>query len=600
MRKYLLILLCFLLVGCSENDPKVPETLQELIDSITIANNLTEDINLPEVYNLKGTDVYALWESNNAALTSEGVVKRGLADINVTLTLSLVTSSELLTKNFDIIILAQDRNVYLAKALETLTIPTQTKVNLSLVKYASYNSNSFNITWSTSNNEVLTNTGRVGLIANDTNITLTASIFYETTTVTKDFPIKIIALSAEEKAEFVFNNADIPLVTSNNVVLPTGFAFGLTGTWESSKPEVLSNSGLLSININQTTNVTLTLTLSTGQRRTFEVIVNQNNHLLLDRTFNGEKIDVKLENKKLVLVDTALTGTYTTEVYTTHKFVEAVASWAAVTSKTATCELFIKIRVDGVWSKYFSYGVWGQGLNNEAINDNDTIAKLSTDEVIVLNSKKADALQMQIVLKRNTLSDDSPVVSLLAVALNIPDYSYQVDVTNLRTSVNYDIPKLYQHDVPGIGKIICSATSSTMLLNYKGHSFVGLADYEHQYIAGIVKDYGHNIYGNWVYNTVGMSSFGEISYVKRMYSYQELVESLDRVGPVSASIKGTFVGTNGEAYTTDGHLIVVRGYRFENGQLYILVNDPNLKQVAVEMTVENFMKVWRNVVYIVE
>ena len=35
-----------------------------------------------------------------------------------------------------------------------------------------------------------------------------------------------------------------------------------------------------------------------------------------------------------------------------------------------------------------------------------------------------------------------------------------------------------------------------------------------------------NIYGNWVFNTVGMSSFNEKAYVGMMYSFEELMRHL--------------------------------------------------------------------------
>jgi hypothetical protein len=115
-----------------------------------------------------------------------------------------------------------------------------------------------------------------------------------------------------------------------------------------------------------------------------------------------------------------------------------------------------------------------------------------------------------------------------------------------------------------------------------------------------VKEYNSGIYGNWVYNTVGMSAFDEVSYVKRMYSYQELIHHLATVGPIAASVKGTMIGELVKTWTTSGHLIVIRGYRWEGSQLYILANDPNLSSVYEEYKVENFMNVWRNVAYIIE
>jgi hypothetical protein len=263
--------------------------------------------------------------------------------------------------------------------------------------------------------------------------------------------------------------------------------------------------------------------------------------------------------------------------------------------------LFIRVQVDGVWSDYISYGRWGLGLNNTTPNYSNSLIKKSADEIFVLNGKSGDALQLKIILRRDDLSKESPQVSLIATTINIGGgYYHDVDISKLRTDVNHDVPQLNQNKVPGIGKIICSPTSSTMLMMFKGHTFPGV--HPHEYFAGLVQvDPANNgIYGNWVYNTVGMSSYGETAYVKRMYSYNELLEHLDKVGPVAASVKGTMIGEIGITWPTNGHLIVVRGYYFKGDQLYIRANDPNMVDVYEEYTIENFLKVWRNIVYVIE
>ena len=109
----------------------------------------------------------------------------------------------------------------------------------------------------------------------------------------------------------------------------------------------------------------------------------------------------------------------------------------------------------------------------------------------------------------------------------------------------------------------------------------------------------HNIYGNWVYNTIGMSSFGETAYVKRFYSANEMIQCLATIGPIAASIKGTTI-TNKKTYTTAGHLLVVTGYKIEDNQTTIYINDPNVPGVEVTMTLANFLAVYRMVSYVIE
>ena len=53
-------------------------------------------------------------------------------------------------------------------------------------------------------------------------------------------------------------------------------------------------------------------------------------------------------------------------------------------------------------------------------------------------------------------------------------------------------------------------------------------------------------------------------------------------------------------YTTAGHLLVVTGYKIEDNQTTIYINDPNVPGVEVTMTLANFLAVYRMVSYVIE
>lgn len=599
MKKIFLFLLLLILSGCTSK-----KTLQDLLDEIDLPDETIENINLPTSYQLNGEEVDAIWNSSEPnVISTEGVVTQGIEDKNVTISLILAYKNETLTKNFVIKVPGIGLENFIEEAINTLEIPEETNENIILPKSFMYEGKKITTSWSSSNQNALSNNGEVGLIAKDTFVELTVTGTYDGVSKTKVFQLTIIALPVAEQIDYVLNSIELATNITKDLVLPTQFPFNMTGTWESSNPNILQHDGKIAPNFTGREEVTLILTLNTGDRREFIVTVsNINNHLILDRTFSGEKDKVLInDNGKLVLEEGAVEGYYTSEIYEVLPYTELVASWAAISSQVATVELLVRVRVNNVWSKYFSYGQWGLGLENKYYNQQDTVAKLSVDEVIINNNKKADALQFRAILRRNTKDNDSPEVSLLAAALNIPNYTYPVNIDNISKTRDYDVPKLNQNVVPEIGNIICSPTSSTMLLKFKGHDFTDKdQEYEHRYIARLLKDYGYGIYGNWVYNTVGMSAFGEISYVKRMYSYQELLHHLDTVGPIAASVKGTMIGEIGRTWTTSGHLIVVRGYRIENDEIYILANDPNMTNVYEEYKLQNFMNVWRNIAYVIE
>ena len=599
MKYITFFLFLLLLVGCTPKEE--PLTLRDLIDDIPIPTQTDVDLVLPTSYILNEKNISATWTSSNPdVISNDGKITRLIENQEVTLTIHLVSDNDDLYETFLVTVLGIGEETFINNALNTISIPLETKNNINLVDRIYFEHKNINITWKSSNSNVLSDDGKVGLITADSAVTLSVTATYNNTEVKRDFDITVIALSKAEQVEYIFNkiDMDMPTTISQSLNLPTIFPFGLTGTWTSDTPEVISSTGeIISETIRETIN--LTLTLNTNETRAYTMDVINTNHMIIDREFTGTKENLIINNDKLELAVNATEGTYTTEIYETFPFTKLTASWAALSSELATNELFVRVRVDGVWSDYISYGQWGLGLDNESPNVDKTLIYKKDDEIFVSSSKEANALQMKITLRRNTSEDLSPVVTLLAATLLINNYEYKIDTTNLRTDVDYDVPKLKQNAVPNIGGIICSPTSSTMLLLYKGHDF-STHTFPHEFFAGLVYEHSSKIYGNWVYNTVGMSAFGETSYVKRMYSTEELLDHLDKVGPVAASVKGTMIGEIGNTWTTNGHLIVVRGYYYEGDQLYIRANDPNMADVYEEYKIENFLSVWRNVIYVVE
>lgn len=317
---------------------------------------------------------------------------------------------------------------------------------------------------------------------------------------------------------------------------------------------------------------------------------------------------LSFDQGKLQLKSGQTMATYESEVIDTPLFSKLVGSWAAQTSVNATIELKVRVMVNGEWSRYVSYRPWGLGRNNFSLNTSDHLIALSIDEVLVLNNQLGEKIQFQVLFERDDAQTPSPSLDLVSFAFTIPYYDYQLEVDDLPNYIDYDVPKLNQQAVPNIGSRICSPTSSAMLLLYKGHDLYVEDELPHRYTSSLFMDHGARIYGNWVYNTVGMSSFNEKAYVGKMYGFEELMDHLVNVGPLAASVRGDM-----GLYTTGGHLVVVRGYRMtDNGHIFVLVNDPNINDrfgnddsgqplfVYYEYPLETFMNAWNGIVYIIE
>lgn len=431
--------------------------------------------------------------------------------------------------------------------------------------------------------------------------------------VSKDvtYTVKILKYTDYEKIIFAKEDVLIPDIVTGDLEFKTKLTYGVTAEYISSNPEYISNDGKVNLQ-KENQEVTITIIYKVGEEtveesvkvtlakydpeiKTHQIIQYAKN---LDLTNNN---DLEIVDNKVVLKNGVNEGIYISDEIATNSFTSLVGSWAAITSINATCELEVSAKVNGVWSEYITYSPWGLGLENASHDQSNSLIKLSTDEVIVLNGKKADAIKYQVTLRRTTKEVESPKLSLVSFALEILGHSHYINPNDLPKEINHDVPKLCQNVVPVIGNSICSATSTTMLLKYNGFNFTDKdSEYEHRYIASIVKDYGNNIYGNWVYNTVTMGAYGLNAYVARMYSIEELMYHLAYVGPVALSVKGQMT-SNLKDYYTAGHLIVATGYKYnEEGKLMILCNDPNVSEVACEYDATLMKNVWRNIAYVYE
>lgn len=604
------ILIALTFVSCNSKSKKEEmKLLNDVYDQITISTCIYEDIPLLTKYD----NVDATWQSTNQnIITNDGIVTFPNVDTKVKLLLTLKYRSSKLEKSFDVTVLNKDSieviSAQMYKDVDSFELIKETAENIELVsKYKN-----LDITWTSKNANVISSNGIIHRNNIDQMATLTAKFMINGLSTTKNFQIKVLRYTDEEIINNAISQIDIPSLIYFDITdymfvdIPDDFNI----TWETSNDEVINKNGIV-YRQDEKVDVKLSITISNNKevtvKKDFNVTVYGKNdelikpHQIIESVQNFDQAkfyNVKLDNDKLVLVDGTLEGFYESNEITTINFKALVASWAAISSTNQTAELMVKVKVGDVWSDYVSYGTWGFGLENKCYDQNNGIIKLSDDEIIVINGRGV-ALKYKIILRRTSDKVDSPKLSLVSFALECDNYEFKVDVSKLVKEKIYDVPRLCQNDVPTIGNSICSPTTSTMLLKYKGEDFSSYDEYEHRYIAYKFKEYNSNIFGNWVYNTVGMSSFGYDAYVARMYSIDELVYHLATVGPCGLSVKGQMTSSE-KSYYTNGHLIVAIGYKYINNILYIICNDPNVPNVYCEYSVNVINNTWRNIAYVIK
>jgi hypothetical protein len=500
-------------------------------------------------------------------------------------------------------------------AIKSISLPTETEEHIALPKNYTEEGLTVYISWQSGDLSVINNYGYIKRKNFEQSTELYAT--FECGKIKKEvsYSIVVLAYNDEYRVQAELDKISVDTVLTEKTKLQTRcIDSDINIEWELSNPEIFDNEGCYNFPDNVTImKLTVILTLNDIElTKEFNMVAYKETSIEKKNTQNiidskeafddGVLIDLeKNENECLVLKYGKQTGTYISPVVETSQFDTLVGSWSAITSQnTGAIEVYFRVLVDGVWSDYFTYGQWRLGDKNKGVSkiSSNGVARMEEDTVFTATGKNATAYQYKVEFRRLEEGNESPKLRLVACCIRVIGYEeLKLDYTLISQKVFYDVPILNQNIVPIIGNSICSPTSTTMLLKYYGHSFnVDGYAYEHQYVAQIAKDYGHNMFGNWVYNVAVMGSYGEYAYVKRFINNDELMWHLENIGPVALSVKGNMQGY----YNTAGHLIVCKGYKIVDGEVVFICNDPNLKDVEVEYTYETIENVWREIAYVIE
>lgn len=610
----IVILFCLFLVSCN-NEEQID--YEEIKMQLKIDDVLIDDVILVKQISLDDKEISVFYEFDDDAINQEGEIfpfanedriVNVVAQFSINGKVERINLGTITVKSMEYICSEVEKEMNIPSSIsEDINLPSQIgKVRLR---------------WSTSNNLILSKDGKCACVENDTKIKL--SCIYSIKTVDdsyqleKDYDVLVKPWDFDVRISKVINEINIPDETFYDIDLPLNLDYGIKCNWISSDEAVVDNQGCVNrasedkritlslILYNDNTNETKKMTfevkvlskIKTGEEMNFykHILVNRANELDLSQA-SGLVLDE--DGKYIVLEDDMLVGVYESPIFNTLDFYRIVGSASCITGPNYTCELEYSIKVNGNWSKYFSYGRFGLGRLNVYYNQHDTDAYMDTDMVEPLGDNLGNAVKYRFTLRRDKLSDPSPKLSLISSVVFMRNYKYKVDTSNLPDKVDWDVPRLYQHDVPGIGNQICSATTTTMLLKFAGYSFKDKGyTYEHEYMSHMVADTGHNnpTYGNWSYNMMAASAFGIDAYVGKYYSWDEIKYHLANYGPLGISIAGKF-----GVYSTNGHLIVLRGYRVENGNTTVICNDPNIKGTYYEVTLDTLLQCMGSIVYIFE
>lgn len=300
---------------------------------------------------------------------------------------------------------------------------------------------------------------------------------------------------------------------------------------------------------------------------------------------------LKVENGYLCL-DNAAEGVFVSEPVEVPECNVLLISWNCY-RRGGSVEMMLSYqKADGTYSSFFSYGYYGTKpackncKTDEGVMDQDTLMlPASTKSVIV-----------KIVLTNGEDGSGDPQLLRFGLTHNGKP-NFKVDVNALPEEVVLDVTPRSQMAVPVIGGIICSPTSTSMCMDYKGLS-LPTAD-----VAAMCFDYGDEIYGNWLFNIACAGEQGFEAHFD-MYDVEAAMHCLANDTPLAFSIRSVEgqIKNAPQAYK-HGHLICVVGYKKIDGRLYFVVNDPaskDINEVRREYDAEELASAWKlGAVYII-
>ncbi|MPM33527.1 hypothetical protein SDC9_80103 [bioreactor metagenome] len=341
------------------------------------------------------------------------------------------------------------------------------------------------------------------------------------------------------------------------------------------------------------------------------LIIHNTPETFLDGFFNNT---VLLKDKSLIELKCNVDiyeneGTYTSNIIETSPFEYLILSWNASTLKGTKIKIWGRVFVKGTWSHWLSFGTWATTSDrfSSATDISDDLASISTDTLKIKGDGiTATAFQYKIEF----FSEDgkaTPSLSLVAATIkntlkgeSIPtvyEDNFRPEVITHYEGILPVYPYSQMTKDPKIASVMCSATSTSMVLKYHR------VDITPEEVAFGLYDSHYEGFGNWIFNTAYISTFGFESYVAYFNSVEDLKRELIKGNPVIVSVrykrpdcdKNLPVISNGACSSTSGHIIVVKGFVVEGNKEYVVVNDPGAKNeegVSLKYALEEFLPAW--------
>jgi len=290
-------------------------------------------------------------------------------------------------------------------------------------------------------------------------------------------------------------------------------------------------------------------------------------------------------------------GTWTgPEVETKFDFNELIASFNPHAPDETGVTLEIRVKQGDTWSPWLFMQSWGRVIfpPTRTIKFDGGAVDIDTIEL----TKPAQAYQCRVgLIAFNYDTKIAPSVRRLSVC-----YSGAVDDPKEREELMpkpTTRPGNFARDLPvpfygqgdrknprSLWGLICSPTSTSMVLEYHGAKFTTVENCDRIY------DPQYDMFGNWGRAVARAGEVGMDAWLARFRNWDQVKQEIAAENPVIASIRFRKGQVQGFLYeSTGGHLLVIRGFTGDGG---VIVNDPARREKgggAVYPAAE-FAKAW--------
>lgn len=316
------------LIGVDEEQLPFDDTI--IKNQINIPTETKSDIFLPTLID----GITITWVSSDEDIISNtGVVTPQNENVVVSLKASFEISvgnktiGETIIVYFVTVIGENSGSFDFTDIIAQIEIPTETETNILLPTLI----DGVDITWVSSNEDIISNTGVVRRPTNDTLVSLVAKLKKGSSEKNVLYTIKVLKTDLIDY-EAILNQINLPFTTNNNLVLPN-IINDVNITWESNNEFVITNYGVIT---QGSTDITVTLKATAGDKeKLFTVTVLK----LIENNFKTTKTPIievrELPNETQTEIHGVVTSLMTNGCFTIQDDTGAIAVYFGNTGNDA-------------------------------------------------------------------------------------------------------------------------------------------------------------------------------------------------------------------------------------------------------------------------